>query len=129
MRSCNKLSRTYEILWVDTAFTTTSSSPYILIPSMNINSTTRTARFVNNNIIVSEDADVRLTLNDEQDPDESSIVLCPGETKRNFTGKILCIGPYETYCERPWQLSEDVEFDANKDVTVTDESEPSIQSD
>jgi hypothetical protein len=123
MRSYNKYSRTYGILWGDTAFTTTSSSPYILIPSMNIHSTTHTARFVNDNITVSEEADVRLTLSDEKDTDESSIVLCPGETKRNFTGKILCVGPYEMYCERPWQLSEDVEFDANKDVTVTDESE------
>lgn len=96
---------------------------------MNIHSTAHTARFVNNNITVSEEADVRLTLSDEKDTDESSIVLCPGETKRNFTGKILCVGPYETYCERPWQPAEDVEFDANEDVTVTDESEQSIQSD
>jgi hypothetical protein len=90
---------------------------------MNIHSTTHKARFVNNNIIVSDEADVRLTLSDEKDMNESSILLCPGETKRNFTGKILCVGPHEVYCERPWQLSEDVEFDANKDVTVTDESE------
>lgn len=81
------------------------------------------ARFVNNNITVSAEADVRLTLSDEKHTDESSIILCPGDTERNFTGKILCVGPYEIHCERPWRLSEDVEFDANKDVTVTDRSE------
>ncbi|KAJ5975991.1 hypothetical protein N7481_009698 [Penicillium waksmanii] len=88
---------------------------------MNAHSTTHTARFVNDNITVSAEADVRLTLSDEKDTDESSTILCPGETKRNFTGKILCVGPHEVYCERPWQLSEDVQFDANKDVTVSDE--------
>jgi hypothetical protein len=78
---------------------------------------------------VSEDADVRLTLDDEKDTDEHLTILCPGETKNNFTGKTVCIGPYETYCTRSWQLSEDVEFDANKDVIVTDDSEQSIQVD
>ncbi|KAJ5619455.1 hypothetical protein N7510_003439 [Penicillium lagena] len=96
---------------------------------MNINSTRATAKFVNDNITVSEDADVRLTLDDEKNTDAPLTLLCPGETKRNFTGKIACIGPYETYCTRSWQLSEDVEFDPNKDVTVTDQGEQSIQSD
>lgn len=103
--------------------------PYIIIPSINIKSTMPTARFVNDNITVSEDADVKLTLRDEKNTDESSILLCPGETKKNFTGKTVCIGPYETYCSRPWEISEDVEFDANKDVTVTDDGEQSTQSD
>ena len=87
-----------------------------------------TAKFVNDNITVSEDSDVKLTLDDETNTDEPSTLLCPGETKKNFTGRLVCIEPYQTYSTRSWQLSEDVDFDANNDVTVTDQSEQSIQN-
>jgi hypothetical protein len=87
------------------------------------------AKFVNDNITVSKDCDVKLTLNDEKNRDEPLTLVCPGETKKNFTGKTVSIEPYETYSTRSWQLSEDVDFDANQDVTVTDQSEQSIQND
>lgn len=83
----------------------------------------RTAKFVNDNITVSGDSDVKLTLYDEKDTDQPLTLLCSGETKKKFTGRIVCIEPCQTYSTRSWQLSEDVEFDANKDVTVTDQSE------
>lgn len=81
-----------------------------------------TARFINDNITVSCDTDVKLTLYDETNTDEPCTLLCPGETRKNFTGKIICIEPYSTYAVRSWQVCEDVDFAANKDVTVTDQS-------
>lgn len=87
-----------------------------------------TAKFVNNNITVLNESDVKLTLlNEEKDPDEPLTLLCPGETRKNFTGKVVSIEPYETYSTRSWRLSEDVDFAANMDVTVTDQSEHAIQ--
>ena len=86
-----------------------------------------TARFVNDNITISKDSDVKLTLYDAKYTDVT--LLCPGETQKNFTGTIVSIEPCQTYSTRSWQLSEDVEFDDNKDVTVTDQSEQSLQND
>ncbi|KAJ5277801.1 hypothetical protein N7534_008276 [Penicillium rubens] len=81
-----------------------------------------TAKFINDNITVSNETDVKLTLYDENNTDESLTLLCPGETRKNFTGKIVSIEPYTTYATRSWQLSEDVVFAANRDVTVTDQT-------
>ncbi|KAJ6125013.1 hypothetical protein N7471_012330 [Penicillium samsonianum] len=81
-----------------------------------------TAKFINDNITVSKESDVKLTLYDENNPDEPLTLLCPGETRKNFTGKVVSIEPYCTYATRSWQLSEDVDFVANKDVTVTDDT-------
>lgn len=81
----------------------------------------RTAKFVNDNITVSCDSDVKLTLYDEKDTDDPLTFLCPGETKKRFTGRIVSIEPCQTYSTRSWQLSEDTEFDADKDVIVTNE--------
>ncbi|KAJ5186611.1 hypothetical protein N7449_011375 [Penicillium cf. viridicatum] len=81
-----------------------------------------TAKFVNDNITVSEESDVKLTLDDENNTDEPLTLLCPGETKKNFTGKIVSIEPYGTYSTRSWRLSEDVDFAVNRDVTVTDQA-------
>jgi hypothetical protein len=112
---------------------TSSQNPYralvLLYQAQILYSTMRTAKFVNDNITVSCDSDVKLTLCDEKDTDGLLTLLCPGETKKNFTGRIVGIEPCETYSTRSWQLSEDMEFDANKDVTVTDQSEQSIQND
>lgn len=83
----------------------------------------RTAKFVNDNITVSNDSDVKLTLYDEKDTDDPLTLLCPGETKKKFTGRVVSIEPCQTYSTRSWQLSEDMEFDADKDVTVTNQSE------
>lgn len=88
-----------------------------------------TAKFVNDNITVSKDSDVKLTLYDEKYTDDPVTLLCPGETQKNFTGRIVSIEPCQTYATRSWELSEDVEFDANKDVTVTDQSEQCLQND
>ncbi|KAJ5544035.1 hypothetical protein N7513_003310 [Penicillium frequentans] len=88
-----------------------------------------TAKFVNDNITVSKECDVKLTLDDENNTDEPLTLLCPGETRKNFTGKIVSIEPYETYSTRSWRLSEDVDFADNKDVTVTDQSKQATQND
>ncbi|KAJ6000512.1 hypothetical protein N7481_000921 [Penicillium waksmanii] len=85
-----------------------------------------TARFINDNITVSKETDVKLKLYDENDTDEPCTLLCPGETRKNFTGRIISIEPYSTYAVRSWQVCEDVDFDANKDVTVTDQSKQAI---
>lgn len=93
------------------------------------NITMPTAKFVNDNITVSEESDVKLTLDDENNTDEPLTLLCPGETKKNFTGKIVSIEPYGTYSTRSWRLSDDVDFSANENVTVTDQGKHAIQSD
>ncbi|CAP94179.1 hypothetical protein PCH_Pc16g15090 [Penicillium rubens Wisconsin 54-1255] len=95
---------------------TTLYQTRILTPTMP------TAKFINDNITVSNETDVKLTLYDENNTDESLTLLCPGETRKNFTGKIVSIEPYTTYATRSWQLSEDVVFAANRDVTVTDQT-------
>lgn len=99
---------------------TTLYQTRILYPTMH------TAKFINDNITVSQETDVKLTLQDANNTDEPLTLLCPGETRKNFTGKIVCIEPYCTYATRSWQLSEDVDFAANKDVTVTDQSKQAI---
>ncbi|KAJ5599596.1 hypothetical protein N7450_000663 [Penicillium hetheringtonii] len=81
-----------------------------------------TAKFVNDNITVSNDSDVKLTLYNEKDTDDPLTLLCLERLKKRFTGRIVTIEPYQTYSTRSWQLSEDMEFDADKEVTVTDQT-------
>lgn len=107
-------------------FTKAWSRLYSLHQGQILYSTMHTAKFVNDNITVSNDSDVKLTLYNEKDTDDPLTLLCPGETKKRFTGRIVTIEPYQTYSTRSWQLSEDMEFDADKEVTVTDQSEQFI---
>ncbi|KAJ5753537.1 uncharacterized protein N7511_007690 [Penicillium nucicola] len=84
--------------------------------------------FHHNTITVSGDCDVKLTLDDQNNPDEPLSLLCPGETKKDFTGKLVCVEPYGTYSTRSWRLSQGMDAAENEDVTVTDQSKQNMKS-